>query len=202
MERIIPTTFASKERWSRHHRSHRHGFASSGASPNASDRLSTIPEEDESAPVYWVSPDLWKTLTQEQRHFFYDVDLDDCGPIASGDEVVHSRPILPRASDHQSDREVLPLHHYHAVGADTGEAFAPEVDHDGNPYVDIMFPEEQAKLILGAPPPEGYTARLRFYLNNPVKRAVVERDTDDLTPEEYDIHHDAVVAAAHEELLI
>ena len=61
--------------------------------------------------------------------------------------------------------------------------------------MDILFPEEHAKLIVDTPPPDGLTARLRFYLHNPVKQAVVERDTDDLTPEEYDKHNDLVVAA-------
>ena len=60
----------------------------------------------------------------------------------------------------------------------------PDVDENGNPYVDMYFEAEAAKLIIGAAVPAGHSARLRMYTKADQKKAVIERDTDNLTSEE------------------
>ena len=47
---------------------------------------------------------------------------------------------------------------------------------------------------------EGETILLRVYLNSPVKKTVIERDTDDLTREELVLHRDMVITAIATEL--
>lgn len=88
---------------------------------------------------------------------------------------------------------------YQYAGADVSEYAEPDQDHLGNTYHDIAFPGDMAKLILDAPPPEGYTAVLRVYAE--VKRAVVVREDDLLTPEEMQQHGSLVQAGIREELL-
>ena len=75
-----------------------------------------------------------------------------------------------------------------------------DVDEEGNPYVDMEFPEESAKLIVDEMPPPGHIAKLRVYLNQPVKRAVVETDTELLSPDEFITHAKAVAQAIYDEL--
>ena len=72
-----------------------------------------------------------------------------------------------------------------------------------NPYVDLLFPDEYAKLLVDAPPAQGGCERLRVYLSaQGPKKAIVDRDTDLLTPEEYQRHAKEVAAAVLEELKI
>ena len=77
------------------------------------------------------------------------------------------------------------------------------MDHEeetNNAYVEMLFPEESAKLILNEPPPEGSCARLRVYASG-VKHAVVQKDVDLLTADDYRTHAREVVAAIYEELV-
>jgi hypothetical protein len=76
-----------------------------------------------------------------------------------------------------------------------------EVDEHGNAYVEMLFPNETAKLIMESPPQEGECARIRVYQAN-IKKAVVDRDTDLLTPAEYESKAKDVQSAILEELTI
>ena len=78
----------------------------------------------------------------------------------------------------------------------------PDVDENGNPYVDIYFEAEAAKPITGAAVPAGHSARLRMYTKADQKKAVIERDTDNLTSAEIEKHSREVEAAIYEELKI
>ena len=102
-------------------------------------------------------------------------------------------------------RECIPFPetwHFVVAGASPdGEYAQPESDAEGNCYVDMLFPDEYHKLILDGPPGDG-CARLRVYTSSSSKKAVVERDTDLLTPDEFRIHAKEVAAATHEELKI
>ena len=95
--------------------------------------------------------------------------------------------------------------HFLVAGADPEGTYAqPEVDAEGNAYVEILFPGDFHKLILDGPPEAtlpGGCARLRVYTAQ-AKRAVVERDTDLLTADEFKQHAKAVAAATYEELKI
>ena len=95
---------------------------------------------------------------------------------------------------------VYPGLHYHAAGADP-EGLGQDLDMDeqGNKYVEILCPSDAAKLLVDEPVPEGHCASLRFYLSN-CKKAVIDRDTDALTPEEYRTHAHEVRAAVLDEL--
>ena len=64
----------------------------------------------------------------------------------------------------------------------------------------MEFPQESATLIVDEQPPPGYIAVLRVYLNQPVKRAVIERDTELLTPDEFVTHAKEVAQATYDEL--
>ena len=93
-------------------------------------------------------------------------------------------------------------YHYLATGADdAGHNTVTERDNEGNAYVEMLFPYEYAKLILDAPPPEDACARLRVYVAHG-KKAVIDRDTDLLTAEEYTTHSKQIAASVLEELRI
>ena len=74
-------------------------------------------------------------------------------------------------------------------------------DTDGNLYVEVLCPGPTALFILDSPLPEGYTARLRVYVSH-AKKAVIDRETDLLTPKEFKENAHAVRAAKLEELKI
>ena len=74
--------------------------------------------------------------------------------------------------------------HYHTVGADPEHMLSPDIDAEGNSYVEILCPGDAAKLLVSTPPPPEQCARLRVYLGG-VKKAVIDRDTDLLTNDEY-----------------
>ena len=92
--------------------------------------------------------------------------------------------------------------HYFSAGADD-EGFnrATEVDDEGNAYVEMLFPADSAKLIVDGPPEEGSRARVRVYVAHG-KKAVVDRDTDLLTAEEYDANRKEVAASVLQELRV
>ena len=96
--------------------------------------------------------------------------------------------------------EVHPGYHYLVSGADISlQDSVEEYDEDGNPHVDMLFPGETAKLIMDEAPPPGHCARLRCYIAHG-KKAVIDRDTDLLTAQEYQENKKAVSAAVLEEL--
>ena len=73
---------------------------------------------------------------------------------------------------------------YVVEGSSTVQCDERDTDTDGNPYVEMLFPGDTAKLILDAPPPVGHTAAMLVY-NTHSKKSVVETDQDLLTNEEY-----------------
>ena len=97
---------------------------------------------------------------------------------------------------------VHPKFHFLSSSADEStHDTCTDQDADGNKYVEILCPDDASKLIMDEPVPHGYTARLRIYLAN-CKKAVIDRDTDLLTPAEYQENAEAVRAAVLEELTI
>ena len=74
-----------------------------------------------------------------------------------------------------------------------------ETDAEGNTYVELLCPGDVAKLIADSPAPPGTHYRLRVYTSS-IKRAVVERDIDILSPSDYKQHAQAVQTATKEEL--
>ena len=98
--------------------------------------------------------------------------------------------------------EVQEGYHYFTSGADISEKDCiNEVDAEGNEYVEMLFPADTAKLILDEEPPPGFCARMRCYVAHG-KKAVVDRDTDLLTADEYRENRKAVAASVLEELKI
>ena len=98
---------------------------------------------------------------------------------------------------------IMDGYQYWSTGADPrGVKDCGELDENGCEYVEIAFPQEYHKLIMDNPPPAGMLATLRVYTTNNVKRSVVVRDNDDLSPEEFRTHKDAVAAAVKEELQV
>ena len=97
---------------------------------------------------------------------------------------------------------ISPGLHYLTAGADaSGENTATDRDEEGNLYLEILCPGNAAKLLVDEPPPPGTCARLRIYLaGQGNKKAVIDRDTDLLTADEYQKHANEVKAAAYEEL--
>ena len=76
-------------------------------------------------------------------------------------------------------------------------AFEPERD-----FVEVSFPYYWGPVFtdLERSAVDGEVIVLRYYLNAPLKKAVIERDTDDLTREELVTYRDAVVTAIATEL--
>ena len=74
------------------------------------------------------------------------------------------------------------FHLYHAE-ANMDMLHHPEVDDTGAWYVDFLLPDNSVKLFADTSVPPGSCARLRCYLTD--KKVVIDRDTDLLTPEEY-----------------
>ena len=102
-----------------------------------------------------------------------------------------------------SDEPIRFAHHFHTAGATTLEHETPEIDSEGNPYVEILFEYENAKLILDEPPPHGYTARYRFYLNQPMAQPVIEEEgSSDLKPQDWIERKEEIRAAVREGLMI
>ena len=82
------------------------------------------------------------------------------------------------------NEEFTPALHFLAAGADMNELHQPEADEAGHQYVEILCPGDAAKLLMDVEPASGTCARLRCYLSG-VKKAVIDRDTDLVTPQEY-----------------
>ena len=93
-------------------------------------------------------------------------------------------------------------YHYFAAGADDSELNkATETDTDGNQYVEMLFPSETAKLIFDHEPSPGQCARIRVYVAHG-KKAVVDRDTDLLSADEYRTNREEVAASVLEKMKI
>ena len=96
--------------------------------------------------------------------------------------------------------EVQEGYHYFTPGADISDKDCiNEVDEEGNEYVEMLFPADTAKLILDEEPPLGFCARMRCYVAHG-KKAVVDRDTDLPTADEYRENRKAVAASVLGEL--
>ena len=180
------------------------------------DRLSTIQEESEyvstrtdrtevvdnlNNPVKslvcpdWCETDAWQQLEESQRVFMQEIHLES-------DKYPELIPVPPLQTAPRKDLPPVSIDThavYQAFGADTEEYGKPDIDVNGNTYHEIMFPDDTAKLIADAPAPPGYSTRLRIY--PAVKRAVVERDDDILTPNELQQHKKLVLAGIREELI-
>ena len=91
---------------------------------------------------------------------------------------------------------------YHVISANSCAGLEREAsldDHES--YVEIEFPGPTHKLLSNGPRPgPGETVVLQIYLQSGLKTAVIQRDTDLLTPEEVRQHHDEVMAAMLKEL--
>jgi hypothetical protein len=165
--------------------------ASGRKSMSDPDRLSAIPEEysDDSDDVLVALEGQMQELTV--LGLATSAECDD--PIAEG-----------RPYQNWGERvHVCPGFHYLATHSCLDELDRPnEQDIHGNYFVDMLFPGDAAKLILDQPPPPQSCARLRVFLAGHSKKAVIETDTDLLTPEEYRKHAREVAAAMHEELRI
>ena len=95
-------------------------------------------------------------------------------------------------------------------GAETLPGFAPRDDdsatappqEDEEPWVDLEFPGHSWKLVCGVPeePARGEQVILRSYAAG-AKKAVIDRDTDLLTPSELQSESARVKEAMHKELL-
>eukprot|EP00973_Karenia_brevis_P051081 7092998-Karenia_brevis.AAC.1 len=75
------------------------------------------------------------------------------------DPGLEHNPVPMRMAEYELDT----VHHYTAWSADPASFAQPEVDSEGNTYVDIHFFGENAKLITGQAVPPGCSARLRTY---------------------------------------
>lgn len=64
----------------------------------------------------------------------------------------------------------------------------------------MEFPQDSATLIPDEEPPSGHIAVLRVYVDQPVKRAVIERNTEQLTPGEFIAHAKEVAQATYNAL--
>ena len=122
-------------------------------------------------------------MAECEKQGYTDVAIDHTD-ILDGSGATHPRRV-----------EVTPGYHFLAAGADLQGLETPDRDENGEEYVEILCPGHSAKLLVNEAPPEGMCVRLRFYLTTD-KKAVVDRDTDLLTPEEYVQNAEAVRAGS------
>ena len=107
----------------------------------------------------------------------------------------------PKPQPESTVQLTMDLHlHYTTFNADSTQyGSIDDVDNNGNPYVEMLFPGDTAKLLVDEEPPEGYVATLQVFLV-PLQKAAVTRDTDLLTDSDYTQYHKEVLAALIEEL--
>ena len=175
---------------------------SAGPASPTDDRLSTIPEgSNESADTPpEVDEAWWASLTEQQQTVMTEVFEAEYCPR---DEMHEQNPLpcAPPPLPVDSDPVVVNFH-YTSVGAEPlSAADAIERDEQGNAYVEMLCPGDAAKLVMDAPVPDGYCGRLRVYVAGP-KKAVIDRDTDLLTADEYRQHAKEVAAAVLEEFKV
>ena len=91
---------------------------------------------------------------------------------------------------------------YHLISAAQEHGLpAGSLKEEDPDFVEIEFPSFYSKLLPDCRPvTEGDIAVLRVYLQSGVKTAVIQRDTDNLTPDELAKHKDEVMAAMLKEL--
>ena len=154
--------------------------------PQDPERLSTIAEETQD-DTNEVDDDIFLAINSE----YFDKDLETHETIS----LVAERYTDDRVVSH----EAL---HYHTADASLDDLNkCNEFDTDSNPYVEILFPEHTAKLILDEEPPLGTCARLCVYPAG-IKKAIISTDTDLLTNDDYHKYAKEVAASIKEELTI
>ena len=166
-------------------------------------RLSTIQEGSQEDGGSYLDEAWWTSLDTDQRTVMQELLAADA---VSWEEAVAAEPQVAPLQPPPAPAELreAPVPDYHYLAADAlpmSTAEALEVDDAGNQYVEMLAPGDFHKLILGHPVPEGMCARLRVYVAGP-KKAVIDRDTDLLTPEEFQKHAREVSAAVLEELKV
>jgi hypothetical protein len=152
-------------------------------------RLSTIDEGDEENEEEALFADLDTNLSI----FMADceennVPLDYLSFERAHERATSSADMSAQRDRHVFDTQVCAGYHYLAVGAEISLLDqVEEFDGEGNGYVEMFFIDDAAKLIVNEKPPQGYCARLRVYVAHN-KKAIIDRDTDLLTKEEYQKH--------------
>ena len=172
-------------------------------SPANNSRLSTIQEgshedQDSAAEIDAV---WWAQLEENQKTLMQDI-LEHA--YVSRDELREKPEPLPRAPSQATGTlaTVTEHYHYHAAGAAVLEPHnAIDRDENGQAYVEMLCPGDAAKLVMDKPVPLGMCGRIRCYAAGP-KKAVIDRDTDLLTAEEYKTHKGEVAAAVLEEFKV
>ena len=66
----------------------------------------------------------------------------------------------------------------------------------------MLFEGDYAKLVTPTPIEKNQVATLRMYLNQDIKRSIIERDTDNLTKEEFKTHEKEVEQSTYDELKV
>ena len=103
-------------------------------------------------------------------------------------EMTDSPPEAHQHLPHDTKVKATEGWHYYSSDVDSTLLSEPSEVDDTGTFVELLFPSEFSKLLVGidAPPPPGDCARLRIYLSaQGPKKAIVDRDSDLLTPEEY-----------------
>ena len=166
------------------------------------DRLSTIPEgshEDGDADIDMV---WWASLTEQQQTVMSEVLSSSAVDVRKDVDEEQPLPRQPPRREAPETPAAIPDYHYSAAEAEPlSTQDAIDIDEDGNAYVEMLAPDECHKLIYDQPVPPGYCCRLRVYVAGQ-KKAVIERDTDLLTPEEFTKHAKEVSAAVLEEFKV
>ena len=172
---------------------------------NESEVASTAPTEDS----FLVADD--EELIAATREAVWHIlnDDDQISLLArSGCLIPDRAEYISREPPCQLPSRPTPVvEHYHNVCACLRAGLSPEdvsflnLEEDNLDYVAIDFPGDTAKVLdlEGASATSGDIVSLRFYFNQ-TKKAVIERDTDLLTPAETLEHREEVASAMLQEL--
>ena len=139
-------------------------------------------------------------MAKEDQQQLADIDKEPFDETTTGAtnymEVPSSqRPHLATSPD------VEPGLHYVTFDADVASISQPSDCDEHGPYVTMLFQGDMSKLISSYTPSHDECVALRVYIA-PLKTAVVEKEIDNLTPEDYHKYHKEVRAAILEELRV
>ena len=178
------------------------------SSPEISERLSTIAEEDGADQELWLIIDRYfdKSCPESNSESLLLAAQAVHRDVSTKADWLADPPWIPAFVSPQYDHFDQNIHvycHYLAADVDISLYGQPLADDDGNVCIELAYTRGMAKCILDDHlMSDDEVVVCKTYLAGGAKKAVIERDTDLLTPDELVKHRPLAEAAIFEELTI
>ena len=188
------------------HDGYSEGSLNSGVLGSLPTDLSAITEEDQQEQNIWHTFGTFFTGERDPAYYEALVALDN--DQSAEEFFTEVQPVIPPYVDPEHDVIPTPIQMYHqyvSAGADVTKYAEPHsVDDHGNAYIELGFSRGMAKCMIDDEHmQDDEVAVMQVYLNGSKnKKTVIERDTDNLTADEFVEHKPAVDAAILEELRV